>query len=858
MPAVTGIIRANAHLFKGYRMIRIESVSSRLSPDICGEILIKCSQNATAAEFLVISSGKVAGELKLFLIIRGEGSGANALKHRLDLLAASVIHSLESRNISCRLIESPQDCLAGLSEALHGDMGGICFFPPESVPGKTPWYVPGQYNSAGSSPVNFGELADSAAHFPGVMLSIQAAPAALSKAETDHILKQLSLLRSKKNMPIASASIDAYEAYIKMNSGNEPVFEISFCGFGTTAYISDLAARVSLTGLQSCRFSFRQELNIRYLYYGNQQLMAISRVHGHAPAYRGRLTNAQQRLSHLCRLGDITAALTLPTDPGNISGVKINRVVDSNEPIPEELTLRDGIHLGKYHKTGQDIHIPVADLTRHGFFTGKPGSGKTVFALGLLNSLNKHKNKYPFLAFEPAKKEYRSLLGPIPELKIYTPGRQDIAPMQLNIFLPPKGVRLEQYQPMVETIFTAAISMPHPLDIIFPQVISRAYVHYGWRPDSTRDSEGVRIFGMHEFIREFRRYTRGKYSKDAEAMHNIESGGIVRLNALLDSPTFDTNESIDIEELLTQPAVIEMDALTNNRERAIVMSVLLSQIMLYLQQRGVTSKSLKNMILIDEAHLLLDQDELLQEGSPASGSAVLEMLQNMTLILRAYGTSLMFGDQSAARLTSVILSNVNLKMMFRMDSLSDRQILAQEALMTPDMISGMVSLPAGQCYMHCDKLSEPVYLTVPNAEEELKLNKEISDAEVRDHMNIQLSPPFYQCRICPHCKTACNDHIRSDARFIAKQLMENETIRDLLEGFDSQQKDGFPAYLKDTLPEDTGKICKKFKIAASAQDRLVGCTRVHLIRELLLQPDFRLDEDALITEKTDNSETGPK
>ena len=387
--------------------------------------------------------------------------------------------------------------------------------------------------------------------------------------------------------------------------------------------------------------------------------------------------------------------------------------------------------------------------------------------------------------------------------------------------------------------------MPHPLDIIFPQVIDRTYARYGWRPDSTRESEGVRIFGLHEFIREFRRYTQESYSQDPEALHNIESGGIVRLTALLNSPIFDTNESMDIEELLTHPTVIELDALSDNQQRAIVIGILLSQIMMYLRYRKNTHKGLKNMILIDEAHLLLDQNDTVQEGSPQAGSAVVEMLQNMTVILRAYGTSLMFGDQSAARLTSVILSNVNLKMMFRMDSLGDRQILAEEAMMSQDMITGMVSLPAGQCYMYCDQLPEPVYLTVPNAEAELKLDKSIPDEYVRDHMKTKIKPPFYQCSMCTHCQDTCDDHIRSDARFIARQLKDSARIRDLLEGWASQQAENIPAYLKNDLAKDALETAGKFRINITNEERLIGCTRIQLIRELLMSSKLNIDEDAL-------------
>ena len=149
---------------------------------------------------------------------------------------------------------------------------------------------------------------------------------------------------------------------------------------------------------------------------------------------------------------------------------------------------------------------------------------------------------------------------------------------------------------------------------------------------------------MSEFIRAYKDYIRQAYAQDAEARNNLESGGVARLQALTrtQSVLFDTNRSMDFEELLRHPTVIELDAVDNNDQKSLILSILMVQIMLVIRRRGHYDGKLKNVIMIDEAHLLLGQAVTVQDGVPNPSAAGVRLLQNMTLILRAYGTALPF------------------------------------------------------------------------------------------------------------------------------------------------------------------------------------------------------------------------
>lgn len=845
---IPGVIPINTKQFKGAQVIRIDRVPALLSGNLFREVISACRRAAASAELMLSSDAGNSGVLQILLILRALGPNPAAVTTRLRNLTGSVLRSLEQQSFQCSTSDAQQSAWNHLPWTGSPKQTCICFYPPESNPAETSWYIPGQYRSPGLVPADLAALAPVLTAYPGSILSLQINSSSLYPYELQRIRQQIANFEALGDDPKAHAAAEIYRSFASLSSDAKGVFEVNFSAFGNPAFASDLAGTVSLSGLKANTFAFALPPARHYLYRGNETMSSAHFIYGHEPVFCRKLPKALFRLTHLSTLDDIAESFPLPQNLQNISGLRINRTVTSAEPLPVQLTQPDGIYLGQYSKNKQDVYLPVKDLTRHGVFTGKPGSGKTVFALGLLWQLYQHKNHYPFLAFEPAKKEYRSLLGPIPDLQIYTPGRQDIAPLQLNIFLPPKGVRLEQYLPAVENIFTLAVTMTHPLDVIFPQVIRRCYSRYGWRPDSTRDDEGVRIFGLHEFICEFRKYAKENYGSNAEDFHNIESGGIVRLLALL-TPTFDTNESIDIGSLLTKPTVIELDALSNNRQRAIVIGILLSQIMLYLQQRDTSDEALKNVILIDEAHLLLDQNETAQESSAHSQSMVLEILQNMTAILRSYGTALLFGDQSAKRLTATILDNVNMKMMFRTDSLGDRQILEGQSRLNPEMSESIVSLPPGQAYMYCDRLREPVYITVPNYREKLQLGITLPDEQVRAHMPVNIKPPFYQCRSCSHCKSACSMKVRSDARFVAEQLVLCPSVSEALsDPYGNQQLVELPRFLQQELPQEIEAVLQRFRMTTADLPRLTDCVRIQLIRELLLKPECILSEEQLMAE----------
>src|SRR5258708_8616357 len=93
-------------------------------------------------------------------------------------------------------------------------------------------------------------------------------------------------------------------------------------------------------------------------------------------------------------------------------------------------TIRVGAIFDRGSNTGNQLRIPLKDLTKHALIVGVTGSGKTNTCFELLDQIWDGGNGVPFLVIESAKSEYRSLLHDprFNGLKIFTVGDETSSP----------------------------------------------------------------------------------------------------------------------------------------------------------------------------------------------------------------------------------------------------------------------------------------------------------------------------------------------------------------------------------------------------------------------------------------------
>lgn len=545
------------------------------------------------------------------------------------------------------------------------------------------------------------------------------------------------------------------------------------------------------------------------------------------------------RLPYLYDVHEATVFFRCPIDDEKITGLRVNHAKNDNEDIDESVFADTNIKFG-YLLNSLDavIGARISNFTHHALVVGAPGNGKTTFALNML--LQFYEKGIPFLAIEPTKTEYRTLVGCIPDLQIFTPGNTATVPFIINPFIPPKGIRLEQYTPSLMSAFRVMFSMETPLEEIFQQAIRQTYSLHGWKNSSTVDDPGTQKFGLYEFILVFKRIVSSSAYK-TETRANIETGGTFRLLNLIEQNKYiyDTVNTIPINELLSKPTVIELNAIADSEQKALVMALLLIQIFLYTQRKGSNEGNLENIVMIDEAHVLFDNAGQ-RDGANKAQQATSKSLQKMIAEIRAYGTGIIIADQLPSKVTEDIVSDTEIKVMFRLVAEKERTLIAGSTNMNEYQAQYLARLKKGEAAVYFADLNSPKLIMTQDVRKVKGMRYSIDDKEIHEkstfwNKNRNLLVPYYECAYCEQCShSGCQQAIREEADYYASKIIamlgNHIKTKELLVKYSTCLHDLIIKY------EAAGNRSPQIK-------KLCNCAKIQFLRQALLSASFYLSRD---------------
>ena len=563
---------------------------------------------------------------------------------------------------------------------------------------------------------------------------------------------------------------------------------------------------------------------------------------GEATLQRGRnyqiwksnqVSSALYRLPYVITIEEAVEIFRLPIGDENVSaGLNIDESAKSAKTYSDNIINGGDIEVGKLRSSskGDTIGFNLKDLAKHMLIVGTPGSGKTTFSVGMLDRLWKE-HHIPFLVIEPAKNEYRALVQSIPDLQVFTPGKNFISPFVYNPFVPPKNVKLETYKSTLKTAFAAGVSMTTPLDKIFEEAINNCYSDFRWLDTYTTDNKG-KIFNITDFIKCFQQtFDEIGYTGDAK---NIGRAGVVRLNSLVN--LFDNYYSIPIEDLLSKPTIIELAAIENAEQKALIISLLLLSVLSYVNANYVGEGGLKNVILLEEAHVLLDSNANSGQGEANPSSIAQGLIKRMLAEIRSYGVGLVIADQSPRKVGTDVVALTDMKVVFRLVEAADKQIIADSSNMSDAMIQRMSKLKQGEAFLFFNKLDEPEEVITPDYRLENNISISLSDEGIKSLSTYwknkpEMLKPYPECNEIHYCKKTCDYSQRILAREIARRI-----------------------YVKNFKPDSTDfELVKKvfskisFLIKYELNDEpftpeLLSCVKVHLWRKIKYSTKIKINE----------------
>lgn len=552
------------------------------------------------------------------------------------------------------------------------------------------------------------------------------------------------------------------------------------------------------------------------------------------------------RLKLLMTARELRSVFKLPIDDGKTIGIESKKVLINREKLNDSIISEGNFKVGKIKNAarngfGKGAHagIPLNQFTKHGLIVGMPGSGKTNFSLGILLQFWRD-FQIPFLAIEPTKTEYRSLIDVIPELQIFTPGKNNVSPFVINPFIPPKGVTVESYTPSLAAAFKASFSMPNPLPDIFLSAINDCYTEYGWKKNSTIDDPDIELFGMYEFIRVFKKNIEHSNYK-GESKANIESAGIVRLVSLIDqnSNIYDTIHTIPIGDLLMHPTVLELNAINNKEQKSLIMALMLILFCVYTKNNVSGDGKLKNVLLIDEAHVLLGHGSSSSGDGADSRASTVETLEDLIKEIRSYGTSIIIADQSPTSVGKEIVANTDVKIMFKLVEKDNKDAVRTATNMSDLNYELLGRLGIGEALLHFGKLDNHLQISTYNVHDKAEIRDVILDNELDGKIHYwdlhqELLMAHRECKYNCQCKHFCDQELRTNADFVAAKL-----VNDKLYGIES--KDDFLKYLV-IMNSDVKKIADRFSSIIFTK-KFLNCTKLKFLRKAMIKKDFGISNE---------------
>lgn len=395
--------------------------------------------------------------------------------------------------------------------------------------------------------------------------------------------------------------------------------------------------------------------------------------------------------------------------------------MDSNE---------EGICIGQ-DSYGRKVCLPYANLMKHVFIAGASGSGKTYALLEILSQIAKKENekktnsnmseineRVNFLVFEPAKKEYRALLGTEEgkNIILVSPHLRSLFPIQINPFEFPKGIMLSQHIGILMKVFGSSFELVKTAYEVLDSAIEHAYVAKGWRIDDCND--GTKSYPTMEEVYERidSEVEKFGYSSDTKseikAFTHLRLGGLMKRDA---GEIFNVNRSSWMpEEWLEKSVIIELEALSEQDRNFFVLLVcalIYETLLATAGKRGdEKGRKLKHVILIDEAHNIIAPESYQSTANDApdpkiSASA---FIAKMLAEVRALGEGIIIADQLPSAMAPEVIKNTVSKFALKMVSEEDREIMGNAMLANSQQVERMLSFKHGNTLYFGDNMQKPI------------------------------------------------------------------------------------------------------------------------------------------------------
>lgn len=445
-----------------------------------------------------------------------------------------------------------------------------------------------------------------------------------------------------------------------------------------------------------------------------------------------------QDLSTPLNTEELSLVTSLPQN--DVPGLRFVRTSVRFANNPGNASGENPLVIGKIKDYGivqsNEYKIDVNTLVRHALVAGSTGCGKTTTCKTIINSVIDR--NIPFLIIEPAKDEYvrwalqQKKQGK--QINIFMPGIEKFEDVLLD------RLKINPFQPAaidnapIDMMtrceqMTAIVNASLPNSDVLPVIIDETFFTYLTSQDFGKDflrgemqqrSEYPKLDGVLEIAKRILK-NRG-YSQ--EVSNGLAAALETRFTYLTRGKRGDilnVRNSTSWDKLFNQPTVINLSKIANSKDKALIMSLLLLSLYEYKisaytydekYRSEAQANKLMHLTVIEEAHNVLAKpgQDSLGTGNPQQ--VVADLFSNILSEVRSFGEGFMIVDQVPTRLIPDVIKNTNYKIVHRLSSPDDCQVMAAALALRPDQESILPMLEQGNVVIAGDKDDAAVWVQV--------------------------------------------------------------------------------------------------------------------------------------------------
>lgn len=394
-----------------------------------------------------------------------------------------------------------------------------------------------------------------------------------------------------------------------------------------------------------------------------------------------------------------------------VSGVSFGREPYSLTPLEKNLPIGNAYHLHE-KIDNQDIEISTLELSKHTFITGSTGSGKSNTVYWLLEQLVKQDKT--FLVIEPAKGEYKKMIGQNDNVTVYgtNPLKEDSILLRINPFSFPVGeIHILEHLDRLVEIFNVCWPMYAAMPAVLKDSIERAYISAGWDLIKSENKYNNSLFPTFGdvMIQIKQVLNESDYSDDNKGDY---TGSLVtRIKSLtngINGLIFASDEILP-EKLFDENVVVDLSRVGSSETKSLIMGILVLKLQEHRMLNSKPDTDLTHITVIEEAHNLLKRTSTEQSSDSSNllGKSV-EMLSNAIAEMRTYGEGFIIADQSPALLDMSVIRNTNTKIIMRLPDYDDRVLVGKSAGLNDEQIDELSRLEMGVASITQSGWIEPV------------------------------------------------------------------------------------------------------------------------------------------------------